>query len=61
MAKMKLGASASTIVPMPKIATAANITCPSRPEIGQRVSSSAVMMAPAAGAARNTPKPSGPE
>ena len=33
---------------------------PTRPEIGQRASASAVTMAPAAGAARKMPKPSGP-
>ena len=60
MARTKLGASASRIVPMPKIVTASEHDASDAAEIGQRVRISAVMMAPAAGAARNTPKPSGP-
>src|ERR1700682_130869 len=61
MANGSVGDSASRIVPVPKIATARNMMWPTRRAIGQRVSASAVTSAPAAGAARNAPKLSGPD
>ena len=59
-ARTKVGASAKQTVATPKIAVVANMMRPRCPEIGERARISAMMMAPAAGAARNSPKPSGP-
>src|SRR3954466_14745116 len=59
-ATMKLPDSANTIVESPKHATAANISFPALPSIGQRVSASAIASAPAPGAARNRPSAQGP-
>ena len=51
---------ANTIADSPKPATAANIIFPALRSIGQRVSTSAMVSAPTAGAARNSPNPHGP-
>ena len=48
------------MVARPKIATPPNISRPARRRIGLTASASATAVAPTAGAARSTPKPSGP-